>query len=233
MSAALRTPRAERTRVAPRTARAERTRAALLTAAETLFAEKGFAGTRLEDVAEVVGIRRASIVYHFRDKRELYDAVLADVLGGFRVRLEAALSAPGRPAQRIEEAVAAWVEYVGARPSLARILMREIADGTTERTPALLAEIAPFVALVERFRDETRADAPARPVEPAHLASAIAGATLFYVAAMPTLMPGLDVDPLDADQLARHREEVLRITRRLLGAPRPVAFEASAPPEGA
>ena len=54
----------------PRTSRAERTRASILDAAETCFAERGFSATRLEDVAEAVGIRRASIVYHFRDKRK-------------------------------------------------------------------------------------------------------------------------------------------------------------------
>ena len=61
------------------TSRAERTRATILETAEALFAERGFEATRLEDVAERVGIRRASIVYYFRDKRELYEAVLQDV----------------------------------------------------------------------------------------------------------------------------------------------------------
>ncbi|TFG91552.1 MAG: TetR/AcrR family transcriptional regulator, partial [Myxococcales bacterium] len=59
--------------------RAEQTRTALLDASEALFAERGFDATRLEDVALRVGIRRASIVYYYRDKRELYDAVLAQL----------------------------------------------------------------------------------------------------------------------------------------------------------
>ena len=69
-------------------ARSERTRAAILDAAETLFAERGFAETRLEDVAAAVGIRRASIVYYFADKPALYDAVLADVFDGLLARIE-------------------------------------------------------------------------------------------------------------------------------------------------
>lgn len=202
--------------------RAERTRTAILDAAELLFAEKGFAATRLEDVAEAVGIRRASIVYYFKDKQLLYDAVLESVFGGFRERLESALASPGALGERIEAAVGAWVDYVAERPSLARILLRETADGHTERTPALLRQIGPFVTLVERFRDETRDDplARAHPIEPAHLASAIAGATVFFVAAMPTLVPDLGYDPLSPEQIASHRSEVLRIARRLLGQPR-------------
>ena len=56
------------------------------------------------------------------------------------------------------------------------------------------------------------------PIDPVHLASAIVGTTVFFVAAMPTLVPD-GFDPLSAPHLASHREEVLRLTRRLLGAP--------------
>jgi len=204
----------------PRTSRAERTRASILDAAETCFAERGFSATRLEDVAEAVGIRRASIVYHFRDKRELYDAVLSGVLEGFRERLQAALAPPGPLLARIEAGVGAWVDYVGARPSLARLLLREVADASPETPPALMRHIEPFVALVERLRDETRGDplARAHPIDPVHLASAVVGSTVFFVAAMPGLVPNDGFDPLGREQLKIHRGEVLRITRRLLGA---------------
>ena len=50
-------------------AKAQRTRAAILAAAERLFARRGYAATRLEDVAEAVGLKRAALFYHFRDRR--------------------------------------------------------------------------------------------------------------------------------------------------------------------
>ena len=59
------------TAAAPRPAKAERTRAAILAAAESLFARRGYAATRLEDVAEAVGVKRAALFYHFRDKQAL------------------------------------------------------------------------------------------------------------------------------------------------------------------
>jgi TetR/AcrR family transcriptional regulator len=204
--------------------KSERTRAAILDAAERLFAERGFAATRLEDVAEAVGIRRASIVYYFRDKRVLYEAVLAAVFGGFREELERALAPPGKLLDRIERAVLAFVDYVAGRPALARILLREVADGPRQETPpAVLAQIQPFVDVVERFRKEVRDDPLARSaaIDPVHLASAIVGTTVFFVAAMPKLVPPPGFDPRDAGQHEAHRREILRITRRLLGAPGP------------
>ena len=38
----------------------------ILQAAETEFGRKGFERTRLEDIAETAGIRRPSLLYHFK-----------------------------------------------------------------------------------------------------------------------------------------------------------------------
>lgn len=198
--------------------RAERTRASILSAAERQFAENGYSATRLEDVAAEVGIRRASIVYYFKDKRELYDAVLADVMGDLCDRTGRALSAEGALAERIERAVGVWVDFVAERPTLARLLLREAADATPHRTPALLAHTGPFFQVIERVIEETEDD-PASdfPVDALHLASTIAGATVFFFAAMPSFVPQLGFDPRSPEHLDAHRAEVLRITRRLLG----------------
>ncbi|MFW6329436.1 MAG: TetR/AcrR family transcriptional regulator [Alkalispirochaetaceae bacterium] len=49
----------------------------ILDTAEQLFVEKGYRGVRLKNVAELVGIRQASLYYHFPGgKRELYAEVM-------------------------------------------------------------------------------------------------------------------------------------------------------------
>lgn len=204
---------------APTGSRAARTRLAILDAAEQLFAERGFDATRLEDVAVQVGIKRASIVYHFRDKRELYGAVLESVFRDFLGELEIALSSSAPLAQRIESAVSAWVATVGRRPTLARLLLREVADAHPLRETALLDQTRPFFELVQRevFERSGKEAAQLATIDPIHLASTIAGATVFFVAAMPTLVPGLGFDPVSPDHLESHRQELLRIVRRLLG----------------
>jgi len=203
--------------------RAERTRAALLDAGEALFAERGFEATRLEDIARRVGIRRASIVYYYRDKRDLYDAVLARLLGELRGRLEVALGSDAPLAARIEAAVSAWVAFVGAKPAVARILLREAADATPERRVALLAHTEPFIALIRRCVLDRPDFGRARleRIDPVHVASTVVGATVFLVAAMPSLVPDRERRPLDRARLAAHEAELLRVVRRLLGTRRP------------
>jgi TetR/AcrR family transcriptional regulator len=199
-------------------AQAERTRAAILQSAEQIFSERGFAATRLEDIAEAVGIRRASIVYYFRDKRELYDAVLSDVLGDLLDRFRGVLEGDDPLPARIETAVGMFVDHVAERPTLARLMLRQITDPSPELGSLVQAHTRPFIGFVEglvrgrRQRDEERLTS----IDPAHLASAIAGTTLFFVAALPALLAGSGRREMRPDELAVHRAQVLEITRRLL-----------------
>lgn len=59
-------------------ARPER-RAAILKAAAEAFADKGFAGTSMEDVAAAAGITKLIVYRHFSSKEALYEAVLERV----------------------------------------------------------------------------------------------------------------------------------------------------------
>ena len=68
--------------------RAERTRRAILAAAEQLFLERGYGGTRINDITEACGVSRASFYTYFRDKRDVFNGLgrdtyhdLLDVVG--------------------------------------------------------------------------------------------------------------------------------------------------------
>ena len=61
----------------PKNADGQRTRQAILDAALDLFAEKGFFGTSLRDVAKAVGVRESALYNYFAGKDALFDALLA------------------------------------------------------------------------------------------------------------------------------------------------------------
>src|SRR5499426_3363988 len=61
-----------------RTREAPSTRDVILDAAERRFAERGFAGVSMREIAAEAGLKnQASLYHHFRHKRALYEAVLA------------------------------------------------------------------------------------------------------------------------------------------------------------
>jgi AcrR family transcriptional regulator len=63
------------------------TRAALLRAARELFAEKGFAGTGTEEIVARARVTRGALYHHFRDKADLFRAVMQAVAGELAQRL--------------------------------------------------------------------------------------------------------------------------------------------------
>lgn len=65
----------------PRATEARETRRDLIEAALELFAEKGFYGVSLRDIARAVGVQQATIYHHFASKEALFEAVIADQVG--------------------------------------------------------------------------------------------------------------------------------------------------------
>jgi TetR/AcrR family transcriptional regulator len=194
------------------------TRAQIVAAAERHFAERGFEATRLEDIATEVGIRRAAIFYHFGDKQELYTAVLDAVFGDWT----AALPTGGSSAERLEDALIGWLDYLARRPSVARLILREAASAQ----PGVVSQfVRSGAAPVEWFRaviDEGVVSGELKPIiEPNRFMSLIGGITVFHFAAMPWLSLGATLDPWSRSELEKQTREILLVARTMLGIESP------------
>jgi len=204
---------------APTGTKAERTRSAILAAAENLFAEQGYAAAKLEDVADKLRLTRAALFYYFRDKQSLYDAMLADAFGALAKRLEEVLASEGKSiTERIELAAGAWVDALVARPTLARLILRIVADGMHTEHGVFADDYRLAMKFLALFQ-QGRKSGEIKPLHdnPFHVASAVLGTSVFYVAALTTLVPHARFEPLDPEQVAAHKREVLLEARRLLG----------------
>jgi TetR/AcrR family transcriptional regulator len=134
---------------------AERT----LDAAEGLFAERGYAGTTLRDVATAVGIRIPSLYNHFDSKEQLYAAVLDRGIGPILRMLDRFVEAPEAQRPEPSQLIAAVMELLAAHPNLPRLLLQETLSGGQRLTPALrrrLASIFSKAHATVEARDEDR-----------------------------------------------------------------------------
>jgi AcrR family transcriptional regulator len=77
-------------------------RAQMLTAAAELISERGFAQTRIVDVAERVGVSPGLVVYYFATKDQLLTAALRHSESAYYVAVEGLVHARGTLAQRLE-----------------------------------------------------------------------------------------------------------------------------------
>src|SRR3954454_13432044 len=102
----------------------ERTRAALIAAGRALFADRGFADTSTEELVRAAGVTRGALYHHFRDKRDLFEAVYVEVERELteRIALGALAGAPESPLTAMQAAVEEFLAAC-AEPEVQRIAL--------------------------------------------------------------------------------------------------------------
>lgn len=98
------------------------TRGAIVTAARMLYAERGFADTRVDDIAAAAGVAKGGVFHHFSDKRAILDAVTVAVADEVLVAVEEAADAAPDATSAIEVGSVAFVDAC-LDPGVRRILL--------------------------------------------------------------------------------------------------------------
>ncbi len=124
----------------------ERTAERILDAAEELFAERGYNGATLRDVATRVGVRPPSLYNHFASKDALYAAVLERGIGPLVELLARSAAAPVEVSTDPGQLVTEVMEILARRPGLPRLVLHETLAGGQRLTPILRSWIAPAFA---------------------------------------------------------------------------------------
>ncbi|MCC6874392.1 MAG: TetR/AcrR family transcriptional regulator [Sandaracinaceae bacterium] len=118
-------------------------RTQILDAATRLFASQGVGATSIGAIADEVGIKKPSLLYHFPSKDELHRAVIDRVIGHFRDVLPRLLSAAA--SERFEALLHATVDFFLEEPDRARLLLREALDRPDAMRAQLKSGVAPWI----------------------------------------------------------------------------------------
>ena len=195
---------------------ARSTRDQILDEALRCFAEKGYEGTSLNDIAAGVGIRRPSLLHHFPSKESLYGDVFERLLSDWLERLDGAVAESAMGWDKAELVLRACLDLFAETPDYVRIMRREALDGGIHLGIDLSGVLRPFfdsaVQYLEGLMDEgvfTRLDAR-------HLLITGYGAILTYFSDAPFVDGLIDDNAMNSKNIQAHQEHVINFFRSAL-----------------
>ena len=97
----------------------------LLDIGRSLFAEKGFDATSVEEIAQRAGVSKPVVYEHFGGKEGLYAVVVDREMSALLESITGALTSTGHPRELLEKAAFALLDYVEKSSDGFRILVRD------------------------------------------------------------------------------------------------------------
>ncbi|EKT3966120.1 TetR family transcriptional regulator [Flavobacterium psychrophilum] len=100
----------------------------IILVAEKLFAEKGFDGTSIRDIAKTAGINIAMISYYFGSKEKLLESVVIFRISNLKLQLESIYEELLSPIEKIEKIIALYILRLYRNRNIYQILNFETAS---------------------------------------------------------------------------------------------------------
>jgi len=94
----------------------------IIEAAESLFSDKGFQGTTMQEISEKVELSKGTIYLYFKSKEELYLSVCVKGVAGFGEDLEAAVRGITDLEEMIRAVYMAYIRHSLEQPAIFRVL---------------------------------------------------------------------------------------------------------------
>lgn len=169
--------------------------------AAELIAEQGLDATKIEDIAEVTGIPKATIYYHLDGKDAVLEFLLSDLLDLIAGAVGVAMTSGDTANARLQAAVRAQLQVMLEHPFLCRALVGDL--GRATRLPDLADALrAAFYEPIEQLLADGVADGTLRRVaDPTAVAMSVFGA--ITVTGLNAAVSGPSADPVaDASRYA-------------------------------
>jgi AcrR family transcriptional regulator len=194
--------------------RSQRTSGAVLEAAVTEFAERGFAGARIDRIAALAGVNKQALYYHFGNKDALFAAALEFGYAQFRLRGQTRPAAGGSVVAELARLIGALFDSTHANRLHASLIADENRHHGKHLSPELHARIrrliAPVIgemtALIDRGADEGVLRAG---LDGTHVYLSVISLSMFYLTNATTLAATVGLDLSQAEAVARWRAHVI------------------------
>jgi AcrR family transcriptional regulator len=148
----------------------------ILDAAVRVFADKGYHGTLVDEIAVEADTSKGGVYFHFPNKQSIFLALLERLANMLRERVEVAVAAESDPIARAEVALKVVLDTFAGHRRLARLFLVEALGAGPEFNARMIALRASFADLIQSHLDDAVAAGAIEPIDTATTAAAWFGA---------------------------------------------------------
>jgi TetR/AcrR family transcriptional regulator len=180
----------------------------IVATAERIFAEKGLAGARMDEIARAAKVNKALLYYYFHSKEELYRFVLETLLSQLRARVGAQGAGPLSPGKRLAAIIDNFFDFVQRHPNYPRLIQRVMMTRGPNLEWIVSEYYKPLHIQLVGLIEEGISAGEFRRVDTRNTALTVVSIMVFYFAAAPVLRRILGQDPLQPREVAQRRKAV-------------------------
>ncbi len=169
----------------------------ILDAAAEVFAESGFAGARMDAIADRAGVNKATIYYHVGDKETLYTQVLHEHFARAGDQFDRVISAVASPQEKLSLFIQQIARVMDQNPHKTVMMLREIAAGGQHFPDIVARDLAGIIGKLMEILSEGEKQGHFIPVNPFSVHLMVIGAFVLYRVSAPVRkkLAGLTGDP--------------------------------------
>ncbi len=191
----------------------------IVAAAERIFAERGLAGARTDEIAKAARVNKALLYYYFGSKENLHRFVLEGLFSQLLVAIKYAPAANALPREQLLAYVNGYFDFVSGHPNYPRLVQREVMDCGKHLSWIVHRYFRPLHQRLSRAIEAGIAAGDFRRVDPHHTVLTIIAMTVFYFAAAPVLSEMWGRDALHPQAVAARRRAILDFLKHGLFQP--------------
>lgn len=187
----------------------------ILAAAAVEFAERGFAGARVDRIARRAKVNKAMLYYHFSSKQQIYRTLLRQMFTQAAERLQTIAAGPGTPARKIDLAIAGIAAFIQQHTAFASIMLREVAEGGAHLDRETFKALGAVPRAVAGIVQQGVAAGDFRPVDPVYAYFSMLAPIVFYLAGTPirkelSQLHVIDMRTLSLEEFVHQAQESAR-----------------------
>ena len=195
----------------------------ILDAAKMIFIKKGFAGARMQDIANEAGINKALLHYYFRSKEKLFDRIFEEALVNFFPQILRVIDLEMPLLEKIDHFVEEYMTLLVAHPHIPLFILHEISQNPERMIKRiLLLHQGPLPETFLRQLQQEMNAGRIRKVSPVQFLINMLALCVFPFAAKPMIQGLLGLDEFQYRMMLEQRKsELPQLLRAMLEPEKP------------